>query len=566
MRTICEKSLSGKVWTTGDLEGGDIIDKVLAERGIVGGDAKRIFLNPSLREQMPDPFVLSGMDAAVKIAANAIGAGKKIAIFGDYDVDGITSTAILIKFLRAVGADVAWHLPDREVEGYGLNEQAVRDFATVGANLLIAVDCGITATAEIAVAKSLGMETIIADHHEPAAGLPAADAIVNPKQPSDRSGQTYLAGVGVAFMFLIALNRELGHPVSDMMKFLDLVALGTICDTMPLVGLNRAIASSGLKILERRDNLGLKVLMDVAGVKKVDAYSAGFIIGPRLNAAGRIMDANLALDLIMTDNYLKASELAGTLNEMNAKRMSIQSAILIDADEIARRQADEGRFGLYVAGDNWHGGVMGIIAGRLKDKYNLPCCVATRSGGVIGGSGRSVPGVDLGKIIGEALERGIITAGGGHAVAVGFDLPVGNEQKFMDFLNDSAKAEFGGLRPSARIDIDSELDAAGADMDLAKKIQGLAPFGVGNAEPVLCLSNGIWTYGRTMGAGGAHLSGTLKTGAGTLAVVGFDMTDTAVGKFLLDSANFGCKIKAVGKLRENNFSGGVQLFLEDVSL
>jgi single-stranded-DNA-specific exonuclease len=306
--------------------------------------------------------------------------------------------------------------------------------------------------------------------------------------------------------------------------------------------------------------------METAQIKKADVYTAGFILGPRLNAAGRITDANLALDLILSDNYMIANDLANKLNEMNAKRQSIQNAILLDASDMAKKQFNEGRFCLFVSHDNWHGGVMGIVAGRIKEKYNLPCCVATRSNGVINGSGRSIAGVDLGKIIHQAMDEGIITAGGGHAVAAGFDLRAENERCFSDFLNDKVRLALGGARPIPKIAIDSELDAGGANLDLVHSIRGLAPFGIGNSEPVICLTGGMWTFGKRMGAAAAHLMGNLKTSAGNLAVVGFNLSDSRIGRFLLDEANFGCKIRVVGKLKENDFSGGVQLFLEDAAI
>lgn len=567
MKIICKRSMSGKTWIIDDnANGSDIVDSILTKRNLADAESRRIFLNPSLREQMPDPFVLRGMDAASKIIADAVRAKKKIAIFGDYDVDGITSAAILIKFFRQVGADVIWHLPDRESEGYGLNESAIRDFAGQGAEALLTVDCGIGAVTEVALAKELGMSVVVTDHHEPAETLPNADAVVNPKQPGDASGLDSLAGVGVAFMFLIAVNRELGHPVADMIQFLDLVAIGTICDTMPLIGLNRAIVSSGLRVLEKRQNVGLRVLIEKSGARKVDVYTVGFILGPRLNAAGRMTDANLSLDLILTDNFMVADDLAEKLNQQNIKRQSIQNAILIDADNEARRQKDAGAYCLFISGADWHGGVMGIVAGRLKEKYNLPCCVATSSAGIINGSGRSIDGVDLGRIIHMAIDQGIITAGGGHAAAAGFELSAENEKQFAEFLNEQVSTLLNGVHPTPAINVDIEMDAGGANIDLAASLSKMAPFGIGNAEPVMALTGGMWTFGRTMGNGGMHLSGNLKTSAGNLAVVGFNMSDSEIGRFLLDETNFNSIIRVVGKLKENDFSGGIQLFLEDVAV
>ncbi|MCL1902330.1 MAG: DHH family phosphoesterase, partial [Alphaproteobacteria bacterium] len=315
----------------------DIVMNVLGSRGITDPEDIHKFLNPSIRDQMPDPFVLKDMDAATRIMADAIVAGRRIAIFGDYDVDGITSTAIVAKYLREVGRDPLWHLPSREVEGYGLNTAAIEEFAAEGAELLISVDCGISGVKEVARAHELGLTVIITDHHSPDKELPAADAIVNPKQSDDTSGLSYLAGVGVAYLFLVALNRELrargffSNDVAEpkLIDYMDLVALGTICDTMPLVGLNRAFVVTGLKVLDGRHSLGLKTLMDVAGAKRASVYVAGFVIGPRLNAAGRLDSANPALELLLTDNPGTAGFLAHQLDDMNKERKDIEHGILM---------------------------------------------------------------------------------------------------------------------------------------------------------------------------------------------------------------------------------------------
>ena len=389
MRTVVDKSMLGQVWTVATYPGEEssisrpdnLLQKILMSRGITDMAAMEQFLNPSIREYMPNPSVLCDMDAAAKIIADSILAGEKIAIYGDYDVDGITSTAVLVKYLRALDVDVTWHLPTREGEGYGLNIGAIDEIARSGAKLIITVDCGISGVAEVAHAKSLGMRVVVTDHHSPDSVLPAADAVVNPKRADDTSGLAYLAGVGVAFLTLVAVRRELrsrdlpdalAHQVAatDPMNYMDLVALGTICDTMPLIGLNRAFVATGLKVLNLRQNLGLRTLMDLAGIKRASVYAAGFAIGPRLNAAGRLDSAAPALELLLTDNPLIANDLAQKLHTMNQERIDIQNAIMISASELAQKCCDAGRCSLFVCGDNWHGGVMGIIAGRLKDKYN----------------------------------------------------------------------------------------------------------------------------------------------------------------------------------------------------
>ena len=425
MRRIVEKSMLGKAWAVSDSyeqeidlrDTENLIKKILHSRGIIGDTEIERFLHPSIKEYMPDPFVLKDMDRATGIIADAICSGQKIAIYGDYDVDGITSTAIFIKYLRRIGADVSWHLPTREGEGYGLNISAIEQIAQSGVKLMITVDCGISGTEEVKKAKELGLKVVITDHHSPDNVLPDADAIVNPKRADDTSGLSFLAGVGVAFLTLVALNRELKNrnffngdfQQINLLNYMDFVALGTICDTMPLIGLNRAFVSTGLKVLGLRQNLGLKTLMDLAGIKQPSVYAAGFAIGPRLNAAGRLDSAAPALELLLTDNPLVANDLANKLHRMNQERIDIQNAIMLSATDMADRCCKDGKCSLFVCGDNWHGGVMGIIAGRLKDKYNLPTCVATRSEGIINGSGRSVPEIDLGKIIHDALAAGIMS-------------------------------------------------------------------------------------------------------------------------------------------------------------
>ena len=555
----------------------DLIGKILQCRGIETDAERAKFLSPSIKEYMPDPSVLRDMDTAAQVIADSIINGEKIAIYGDYDVDGVTSTAVFVKYLREIGCDVMWHLPTREGEGYGLNIAAVDDIAAAGAKLIITVDCGISGAAEVAHAKSRGMRVVVTDHHSPDSELPAADAVVNPKRTDDTSGLQYLAGVGVAFLTLVAVNRELKkiagpelqEKLSDvnLLNYLDFVALGTICDTMPLVGLNRAFVATGLKVLGLRQNLGLRVLMDVAGIKKPSVYAAGFALGPRLNAAGRLDSAAPALELLLTDNTLIAYDLAGKLHKMNQDRIDIQNAIMLRANEMAATAAKD-NCSLFVCGENWHGGVMGIIAGRLKDKYNLPACVATKSDGVINGSGRSVAGVDLGRIIHDALAAGIAKEGGGHAAAAGFTLDADKEDAFREFLEKAARAQLDGHPPAREVMVDAELDAGGANMRLVNKMAALEPFGQGNPEPTLVLHGGRLKSAVIMG-GGAHLRGSIATSAGTtLAFVGFNLVGTPVGDFLLDDANTNTTITVLGRLKENEYNGRVsaQFFLEDIAI
>lgn len=587
MRKVVEKSMLGQAWAvaTYPSENGEsssidnLLQNILISRGITDMAEMEKFLNPCVKDYMPDPSVLKDMDAAARIIADSILNKEKIAVYGDYDVDGITATAIFVKYLRALGVDVVWHLPTREGEGYGLNVWAIDEIYKSGAGLIITVDCGISGLAEVEHAKLLGMKVVVTDHHSPDATLPNADAVINPKRNDDTSGLIYLAGVGVAFLTIVALRRELRNRnlpqdlslrVSDTnpMNYLDLVALGTICDTMPLIGLNRAFVATGLKVLDLRNNLGLSTLMNVAGIKKSSVYAAGFALGPRLNAAGRLDSAAPALELLLTDNPLIANDLAQKLHKMNQDRVDIQNSIMISAGDLAQKCCDAGRCSLFVCGDNWHGGVMGIIAGRLKDKYNLPSCVATRTDGVINGSGRSIPGVDLGKIIHDALAQGIISEGGGHAAAAGFSLNVENEKLFCEFLENAVKEQLNGEIPHCEIIADAEIDAGGATLKLVNRLSALEPFGQGNPEPTLVLNGATLKYATTMGHGN-HVRGSFMTSSGNqLAFVGFNLVGTPVGDFLLDEANTNTKIMLLGKLKENEYNGHVsaQFFLEDIAV
>lgn len=582
MKKIVEKSMLGQAWVLPTYEdfgpGGadNLVDKILASRGIT--DVEK-FLNPSIKEYMPNPSVLTDMDNAARIIADAVVAGEKIAIYGDYDVDGITSTAVFVKYMREIGCDVVWHLPTREGEGYGLNINAIQEIVDAGAKLLITVDCGISGNKEVDFAKQSGMRVVVTDHHSPDSLIPNADAVVNPKRADDVSQMQYLAGVGVAFLTVVAVNRELKSRDTNpelraklesinLMNWMDLVALGTICDTMPLVGLNRAFVATGLKVLGLRQNMGLRILMDIAGIKKPSVYAAGFALGPRLNAAGRLDSAAPALELLLTDNPLIANALAEKLHQMNQERIDIQNAIMLRAIDMAERCCEKGNCSLFLCGENWHGGVMGIIAGRLKDKYNLPSCVATKSDGVINGSGRSIPGVDLGKIIHDALAAGIVSEGGGHAAAAGFSLMAENEKAFCEFLENAVREQLNGQIPQREVMVDAEMDSGGATMRLVNKLNALEPFGQGNPEPTLVLHGAVLRHASVMG-NGSHLRGNFSTSAGTtLSFVGFNLVGTPVGDFLLDDGNINAKIMLMGKLKENEYNGRVsaQFVLEDIAV
>ncbi|MCL2629147.1 MAG: single-stranded-DNA-specific exonuclease RecJ [Alphaproteobacteria bacterium] len=580
-----EKSLLGKVWSCAHIDRAEAeaisrrhglsLDaaSLLVARGVTDVE---VFLKPSLAASMPDPFVIKDMDKAVEVVAASVLAGEKIAIFGDYDVDGITSAAVIIKYFRAVdyGENIIWHLPSRDAEGYGLNNASIDEFDKAGAKLVITVDCGISAHREAEYAASKGIKLVITDHHnQDGDTVPVAAAVVNPKRAEDNSGLDMLAGVGVVFMFLIALNRRLrqvgyfgdARPEPDMKSFLDLVAIGTVCDTMPLVGLNRGIVAAGLRIANNWQNLGLKVLAGVAGCKTIDVYSAGFMLGPRLNASGRLASADDSLRLLLTDNFNDALAYSQRLDELNEKRKNIEQGILMLADEMIESNLDANKNCVLVCGENWHGGVMGIIAGRLKEKYYRPVCVATiREDGVASGSGRSVPEIDLGGIIESAKAKEILISGGGHAVAAGFSLKAENIPAFREHLDRCVAEQMNGREFLPVIKADLILDSASATLDLVREFQNFAPFGQNNPEPSFIITGGILDWAEPVGNG--HLKLAFLTPVGRLSAIGFGLLRTRIGEFFMNDVNRGRPVKLFGKLKENTYNGNtsVQLVLEDV--
>ena len=578
MKKIIEKSILGNSWIACDgydllnIEEKDLIKNILRNRGIEEKDYDD-FLNPSIRKYMPDPLGLKDMDKAVIIIADAIIKNKKICIYGDYDVDGITSTAIFVKYLKLLDVDVIWYIPERENDGYGLSVSALNELVDKNVDLVVTVDCGITGIEEVRYAKEIGLDIVITDHHNPDSFIPNADAVVNPKRIDDNSNLDYMAGVGVAFLTLTALNRYLRDELKlnekikniNLLNYLDFVALGTVCDTMPLIKLNRAFVSTGLKVINLRQNLGLSILMDLISIKTPNSYSLGFGIGPRLNAAGRLESAIPALELLLSDDETIANNLAIKLNDLNQERVSIQNNILMQAEEQAENIKKDYKYSLFISGDNWHGGVMGIIAGRLKDKYSLPVCVGTCKNGVINGSGRSISGVDLGKIIHEALSLGILKDGGGHSMAAGFSLDEKNKDKFKEFLEDSVKDQLNGEIPSYEIFVDAQINACAVNSNLLESLSNLEPFGSANNEPIFILSG--LSVGSVYKIGdGKHIRGYFNTDKGNLNFVGFNIANTALGNFLLDSINRNTKIKVLGRVKENNLNNTVQFILEDLVL
>ncbi|MEI6986313.1 MAG: single-stranded-DNA-specific exonuclease RecJ, partial [Rhodospirillaceae bacterium] len=395
----------------------ELVGRVMAGRGITL-DGAESFLNPTLRTLMPDPSVLTDMDVAAARVADAVMAGESVAVFGDYDVDGATSSALLYRYLSAVGRSPRIHIPDRITEGYGPNTLTLLRLHREGVRLLLTVDCGTTAHTPLAAVAALGLEVIVIDHHSAESELPEAVAVVNPNRLDDRSGLGYLCAAGVTFLTVVAVNRVLrragwfcNRPEPDLMGWLDLVALGTVCDVVPLVGLNRALVTQGLRVMARRNNAGLAALADVGGITTApEAYHAGYVLGPRVNAGGRVGASGLGARLLCSDDPAEVAALAQRLDEHNSERRQIECAVLEAALEQIGGQ-DPGDL-VFVAGNGWHPGVIGIVASRLVERFRRPACVVSIVDGVGKGSGRSVRGVDLGAAVIAARHSGLLLNGG----------------------------------------------------------------------------------------------------------------------------------------------------------
>jgi len=577
-----ERSLLGRRWRdrAGDDRAGlaisqrlglpEIVGRLLARRGIAPDAAER-FLQPLLRDALPDPAHLKDMDRAVARLVTAVERKETIAIFGDYDVDGATSAALLKRFFDAVGARTKIYVPDRQREGYGPNTPALLRLKQEGAAVVVTVDCGITAHAPLAAAAEAGLDVIVVDHHVGEPSLPRAVAVINPNRLDETSEHRMLAAVGVAFLLVVGVNRALrrvgwyeGRREPDLLGWLDLVALGTVADVVPLTGLNRAFVSQGLKVMKRRANPGLAALADVARIDEaIGAYHAGFILGPRVNAGGRVGAADLGARLLSTDDPAEARDLAQQLDAHNTERRDIEARVLAQA--VAQVEDGGRRALLFAAGEGWHPGVVGIVASRLKDRFNRPACVVALDGAIGRGSGRSVAGLALGPLVIAARQAGLLINGGGHAMAAGFTVPAERLLELRDFLEARAVEVLGSDEPVAELSIDGALSAAAATPDFAELVQRIGPFGTGNPEPRFVLPQ--MRVLRADVVGGAHLRLVLADGAGAgrVKAVAFRALDGALAPALLNGN--GRAFHIAGHLRADHWQGrdGVQLLVDDAA-
>jgi single-stranded-DNA-specific exonuclease len=546
----------------------EIVARVLAARGIGLDDAKD-FLNPTLRALLPDPSVLRDMDRAADRIARAVTSGEGIAIFGDYDVDGATSTALLTRYLRAVGVEPQIHIPDRIAEGYGPNAQALEKLRAGGAGLVVTVDCGTTAFEALEGAMGSGLDIVVIDHHTAEPRLPKVAAVVNPNRLDQDPGLGQLAACGVVFLALVALNRVLrraglfaNRPEPDLMALLDLVALGTICDVVPLTGLNRALVGQGLKVMAQRRNIGLAALADVARVTEtVDAYHAGYLLGPRINAGGRIGRADLGARLLATEDREEATRIAALLDEHNVDRKTVEADVMAKA--IAQAEAAGAGPMILVAGEGWHPGVVGIVAGRLRERYGRPACVVGFEGGIGKASGRSVPGVDLGAAVIAARQAGLLLSGGGHRMAAGFTVRQDLIAELHDFLSSHIHGQSDAPMVPV-VELDGTLVVEAATVALAETLAKLGPYGAGNPEPRFALPRVRVVAASVVGSGG-HVACTLVgPDNGRLRAIAFRCADQPVGQALLRRDAL---VHVAGTLRLDRWNGNlrVQLFIEDVA-
>lgn len=580
------KSLTGRVWRRRaadesvarehQLRHGlsEPLARALASRGVTaegGGD----FLNPTLKALFPDPSSFADMDRAAEILVDAAVSSRPVTVFADYDVDGASSAAQLVRWFRAMGRDLPVYVPDRILEGYGPSPAAFRKIKDSGAELVITVDCGAAAHDALIEAARIGLDVVVIDHHLMRGDPPPAAALVNPNRPDDTSGQGHLAAAGVVFVLLAALNREArkrglfeDRAAPNVMDWLDLAAMGAFCDVTSLTGFNRALAAQGLKVMSGWRNIGLKALLDVAKSQgPATAFHAGYILGPRINAGGRIGRADLGARLLSTEDPEEASALAQELDALNASRKEVEKAVIDEAVAAIEKQSnfDPDAPVIVAAGDGWHPGVVGIAAGRLRERYRKPVIVIgiDRPADIGKGSGRSQPGVNLGRAIQSAFDDGLLLAGGGHAMAAGLTVRPSGIPELRAYLCDKLAGEMIDAAAQDAVEIDALIGPGGATRALWSDFQRLAPYGPGNPEPLFAIPDARIEYPIAMRGG--HIRVTLVDSSGQrLKAVAWRAGETEMGERLMAG---GGGLHLAGKLKPDDWQGreGVELEIEDAA-
>lgn len=580
-------SLSGKKWKLKNFEENavsrihqtfnvpEVVARILSARSIPF-DETESFLYPSLRHNLPDPYILKDVEKAALRIIQSIENNETIGIMGDYDVDGATSSSLLKLFLESVGTQTRVFIPDRS-DGYGPNAREMQKYYDDGIRLVVTVDCGMTAFEPIAFGAKLGLDIVILDHHEPEKSLPDAYAVVNPKRLDEpQDGPCYsMAAVGVVFLTIVAINRLLRErgfykdkKEPDLKKWLDLVAFGTVCDVVPLKGINRLFVKSGIGQIAKRENIGLNALSEVARIfEKIGSYQMGFILGPRVNAGGRVGTSDLGMKLLSTKDKLEAHRIATELEELNVYRREIEMAVLEEATQQAEDLVKKGHSFLMVQGKDWHQGVVGIVAGRLKDAYHLPTFVLSVENDEVKGSSRSVPGVDLGVIVITALQKGILTKGGGHPMAAGFSLKKERINDFFEFLDDYIKNKTKIDEEAIHtLEIDSMLNLDAVNFELLEKLQVLEPYGEENPEPCFVFPDVKIT--KTILTKNGHIICKLLSPTGKyLDAVAFRAENTPMGQKLLEKKDKTETFYIAGTLKLDTWNNNnkLQIFVRDIS-
>lgn len=560
------KSATDKRWRlrAGDPDLAREIERQLELPGVVAGvlaarvdtlKAAELYLNPRLRDALPDPSHLLDMDQAVLRVASALDSGEQIAILADYDVDGATSGALLRRVFRGLGQEPLIYVPDREREGYGPNPGAMQTLKDQGASLVITVDCGATAFEAIDAANALGLDVIVLDHHVGADETPNALAVVNPNRADETSPHQQLAAVGVCFLFAIGLNRYLrsaGRTEIDLMALLDLAALGTVADVASLTGVNRALVSQGLKVMAGRRNPGIDALLKVASVTEaLRPYHLGFMLGPRINAGGRIGDSRAGLELLSTENYGTAEAIAQKLDGLNRERQEIEARVIDEATPMAEAQATAGATIIAVAGEGWRQGVVGIVASRMAERFERPALVAALDGGIAVGSGRSISGVDLGPAIIRMREMGLLTSGGGHAMAAGFRCSADGFDAFREALSESIAESVAEARTKRGFTVDGVIGPSGA-LGVAEALERLQPFGAGAPEPRFVMASVRLEHAALIKEAHYRLRFTGPDGA-TMTAMAFRAAGRPLGVFLAKAS--GTLVHLAGRVEIDTWRG-----------
>lgn len=533
-----------------------LISTILANRNITTEEEIRLFLSPT-RKDFHNPFLIKDMEKSVERIIKAIENNEKVTIYGDYDVDGITSITVLKSFLKDRGLETSQYIPNRLNEGYGLNNNAIEKIKQQGCDLMITVDCGISAINEINYASSLGIETIITDHHEPGNEIPKAFAVIDNKRKDSKYPFRELAGVGVVFKLIQAIGIKLGLKEEEYLKYLDIVCVGTISDIVPLVDENRVIAKLGLMLIRQTRNIGLKSIIDTSGYTKIDSNSISFGIAPRINACGRMGKAEDALELFLSKNYNEVSELAKKLNDYNKLRQDTEKEIYENAiKQIEQNKLDKNN-SIIVGGHNWHHGVIGIVSSKITEMYFKPSILLSfEEDGIGTGSGRSIPGFDLHEALTKCL--GSVEKFGGHSMAVGLTV---KKEKFEEFKKEfeqiATKSNVSEIIPV--INIDAKIDFSAINKDMVESLKQLEPFGEGNKMPVFVFKNLKIDSIRALSEG-KHLKLTLKEGNTVVNAIGFNIGNLA------DEYRIGDKIDVVGVLEVNSFNGveSLQINIKDI--